>query len=491
MEEINLPPFAPVLMESTRALGYSFESAIADLLDNSISADAAVIKIYFWPFDYPYLAILDDGKGMTSEELNTAMRYGSIDPLDIRKENDLGRFGLGLKTASLAQCRKLTVVSKKGEEISARKWDLDYVRERKDWALLCLNSGEYNLLPHFEDLQKQENGTLVIWNVFDRLGAGDVSLENAMNNKIAHVREHLSLVFHRYLSGEKGLKKVSIFINDDAVIAHDPFLTSSSTIYQDDERFDINGSKVYVRSYVLPHISRLTHEEINKLGGKEGLTKNQGFYVYRNKRLLTWGTWFRLRRKDELSKLARIRVDIPNSLDDLWTLDIKKSTAIPPEIVKKNLVRIVDKISEGSKRTWKFRGKKETSNSIVHTWIRFRSRSGVIYNLNRDHPIVEALRSKLDAGGQNMLEQLLQSIEFGLPLNSLYVDLANDELFAIDERKETEKKVVQMAVVLLENPELSLADKKELYNLLMTTEPFSAYWEAVEPVLRGCLESGI
>lgn len=491
MEEINLPPFAPVLMESTRALGYSFEAAIADLLDNSISAEAAIINIYFWPFDSPYLAILDNGNGMTSKELNTAMRYGSIDPLDVRAENDLGRFGLGLKTASLAQCRILTVVSKKKGQISARRWDLDYVRERRDWALLCLNDEEYKSLPHFQDLQKQETGTLVIWNVFDRLGAGDVSLENAMNNKIPQVRDHLALVFHRYLSGEKGLKKVAIYINNDAVLPHDPFLAASSTIYQDDERLDINGSNVYVRSYVLPHISRLTHEEINLLGGKEGLTKHQGFYVYRNKRLLTWGTWFRLHRKDELSKLARIRVDIPNSLDDLWTLDIKKSTAIPPEIVKKNLVRIVEKISEGSLKTWTFRGKKETSDSTVHTWIRFRSRSGIVYHLNRDHPLMEAVSSKLDPDGKKFFEQLLQNIEFSLPLNSLYVDLANDELFAIDERKETELKVMDMAVTLLNNPELSLSDKNELYRVLSMTEPFCNYWEAVEPALKECLENGI
>lgn len=488
MEEINLPPFAPVLMESTRALGYSFEAAIADLLDNSISANATIINIYFWPFDNPYLAIMDNGRGMTSEELNIAMRYGSIDPLDIRADNDLGRFGLGLKTASLAQCRKLTVASKKENQVSVRRWDMDYVRERRDWALLCLNEEDYLSLPHIDDLSRQNTGTLVVWNEFDRLIASNVSLENAMNNKIAQVRDHLALIFHRYLTGEKGLKKITININNDAILPLDPFLTSLSTIYQDDEKLEINGSTIYVRSYMLPHISRLTYEEIKELGGKEGLTKNQGFYVYRNRRLLTWGTWFRLRRKDELSKLARIRVDIPNSLDDLWTLDIKKSTAIPPEIVKKNLARIVEKISEGSKKTWTFRGRRETSNTIVNTWIRFRSRNRIIYNLNRDHPMVDAVSSRLDTDGKNMLEQLLQSIEFNLPLNSLYVDLANDELFAIDEREETEKKVVEMAVVLMENTELSLDNKKELYDLLMITEPFSAYWEAVEPALKRCLD---
>lgn len=489
MEEINLPPFAPVLMESTRALGYSLETAIADLLDNSISAGATRIDLRIWPFDEPYLTILDNGSGMDSDQLNIAMRYGSANPLNVRNANDLGRFGLGLKTASLSQCRMLTVISKKNDHISSRRWDLDFVRERGDWLLLSLNEKECENLPQFSQLMNQNTGTLVIWNKFDRLCAGKITLENAMNDKMIDVRQHIALVYHRYLSGEKGLKKVSVFLNEDLIIPQDPFLSTLSTVYQEDERLEISGSSIYVRSYVLPHISRLTQEEISMLGGKEGLTKYQGFYVYRNKRLLVWGTWFRLRRKDELSKLARIRVDIPNSLDDLWTLDIRKSTAVPPEIIKKNLVRIVDKIAEGSKKTWTFRGKKETSDSIIHTWLRFRSREGIVYNLNRDHPMVDAVISGLDLDGKKSLEQLLHAIEVTLPLNTLYVDLANDELFAVDERKEAEKMVKDMAYTLLFNPKLYLSEKKELYEVLKITEPFIKYKETLELVAEECLKN--
>ena len=128
----------------------------------------------------------------------------------------------------------------------------------------------------------------------------------------------------------------------------------------------MRGKKVKIKPYILPHTSKLTQSELKELGGKEGLRKHQGFYVYRNKRLLVWGTWFRLMRQSDLSKLARIQVDIPNSLDDLWTLDIKKSTAIPPEEVKQNLAKIIEKISEGSKRTWSYRGKKEVNDKIVN-----------------------------------------------------------------------------------------------------------------------------
>ena len=160
MQEINMPPFAPVLMESTRALGYSAEAAIADVLDNSISAGATRISLRFSPFDEAYFSVLDNGKGMSSDELNTAMRYGSVSPLVVRDDNDLGRFGLGLKTASLSQCRRLTVISKKARIISARQWDLDVVCQKQDWILLSLDESEYKCFPHIEELESQESGTL-------------------------------------------------------------------------------------------------------------------------------------------------------------------------------------------------------------------------------------------------------------------------------------------------------------------------------------------
>ena len=118
MFEKEVIPYAPVLVESMRSLGYSFESAVADLIDNSISANAKRIDIIMIPSDDPTLMIIDDGDGMSSKELQEAMRYGSQNPLEIRGENDLGRFGLGLKSASLSQCRELTVTSKKNGKLS-------------------------------------------------------------------------------------------------------------------------------------------------------------------------------------------------------------------------------------------------------------------------------------------------------------------------------------------------------------------------------------
>lgn len=140
MKTIDMPPFAPVLMESTRAMGYSLESAVADIIDNSIAAKADNIEIQFSPYTaVPYVSILDNGCGMSKEVINDAMRYGSQSSLDERESSDLGRFGLGLKTASLSQCRCLTVISKQNRKVEARRWDLDEIYKKGSWALISLN----------------------------------------------------------------------------------------------------------------------------------------------------------------------------------------------------------------------------------------------------------------------------------------------------------------------------------------------------------------
>ena len=140
METINLPPYAPTLMESTRAIGYSVELAIADIIDNSLTAQATRIDIDFFPMGDKYIAIIDNGIGMTSDEITNAMQYGSKNPNEVRDLTDLGRYGLGLKTASLSQCRKLSVVSVSQGQMSGRQWDLDYIQKVGEWSLLVLDS---------------------------------------------------------------------------------------------------------------------------------------------------------------------------------------------------------------------------------------------------------------------------------------------------------------------------------------------------------------
>ena len=471
MKTINLPPYAPTLIESTRAIGYSLEAAIADIIDNSIAAGACNVDLFFFPIDGAYIAILDNGKGMNNDELNSAMQYGSKNPTAERDEKDLGRFGLGLKTASLSQCRCLTVITKQGDIVEGRRWDLDHVALAESWSLLVLGEEEISRVPQIEALRSYESGTLVIWQNLDRLKAGEINFELALGRKIDAVRDHLALVYHRYLSGEKGITKLKLNINGSKVQPRDPFLIGKS----------LRGQKIVIRPYILPHISKLSKEEVDELGGKEGLRAQQGFYVYRNKRLLVWGEWFRMMRKGDLSKLARIQVDIPNTLDDLWTLDIKKSAAIPPAEVRANLKNIISKLADHSKRTWTYRGKKEISDDISHVWNRLKTRNGgYVYEINRENPVLTRLISDYSEVKRD-IEILLRQIEAGLPLNALYLDLSNDEKIENEEGIPL-KELLQMVKQILQTTDKTLQNR--MIETLVGSEPFSLYADEIRAAYR-------
>ena len=184
-----------------RSFGYNLSTAVADIIDNSVSAGADKIFLeYEWKGKDTYLSILDNGVGMNKDELVLAMTPGSKDPAEERSANDLGRFGMGLKTASFSQCRKLTVISKKtGYSVIKRCWNLDFINSINSWILLDFVSNE----KFIQKVDAQKSGTLVLWESLDRL-VGDVSEENdhvekALRREMITVRNHLALVFHRFI----------------------------------------------------------------------------------------------------------------------------------------------------------------------------------------------------------------------------------------------------------------------------------------------------
>ena len=472
MREIEHPPLAPSLMESMRSLGYSLGSALADLVDNSISANSNRIEIRFNPSVNSYLALIDDGVGMLPFDLDNAMRHGSSNPLAFRAAEDLGRFGLGLKTASLSQCRRMTVVSYKDKVLSARCWDMDLINERKSWVLLELDESEINVLPHIDILTKVEHGTMVLWENFDRLLAGEAFPEVAFGLKIDEAREHLALVFHRFLEGESGKNKLSIEINGTDIKPIDPFLGNHVLTQKlQTDQFQIEAKIVSIKPFILPHPSRITPKEAELAGGSEGLRSQQGFYVYRGRRLIVWGTWFRLARKDELSRLARVRVDIPNSLDHLWVLDIRKSIAHPPEAVRLQLKRTIDRIREQSRLTHISRGHKETQKGIEHGWVRVFADGKVRYEINREHTAIKALMEGLDASIARRIDAALRVIESSFPVESMYVDVASDQ--RISKSEDQKNWLLGIAKALLEGISKDSVLRKGLIQNLHLIEPFS------------------
>ncbi|WP_312813774.1 ATP-binding protein [Sedimentibacter sp.] len=484
MRNIDLPPYAPMLIESTRAIGYSLEAAIADIIDNSITAKAKNISLRFLPYSDPYIAIIDDGIGMDEDKLTESMRYGCADPNGIRESNDMGRYGLGLKTASLSQCRSLTVVTKCNNTLFGRQWDLEHIKATGQWSLLALDEDEMLQLPLIEELNAHESGTLVLWRNLDKIFAGEINVEDAMTEKMDMASKHLSLVFHRFLAGGDAEQKISLIMNGDIIKGFDPFFTTKSRPAMDEERIDIPqfNSSVGVYPFVLPHPSKMTKDEIEKYGGKDGLRSLQGFYVYRNKRLLIWGTWFRLTRMDEFSKLARVRIDIPNSLDALWTLDVKKSTAMPPEIVKTRLKQIIKKIVDNSKRTYTFRGKKETRDDITHVWNVMETREGVRYELNGDYPLLDKLSEIIDDEAKKLLDDYLYSIESNFPVNRMQNDIYNEKKIVKDNNDAQFNNIKSQLGIFIDAAE-NRKDREQIISMLSKTEPFCDYIDRIKEIV--------
>ena len=481
--EILLAPNASDLLESMRALGYSLESAVADLIDNSLSAKATRIGIRFSPFDDPYVAILDDGTGMLPAELTAAMRHGSQSPAQQRSDQDLGRFGLGLKTASLSQCRRMTVVSRCDGFLSGRCWDLDHIARRNDWMLLQLSDAEIMNLPLIDQLLEYDHGTLVLWQNFDRLGAGERSLEEALGREMDLLRGHLSLVFHRFIMPGPGVPAVIISISNLPVPAIDPFLTrNKATQVLPPHPIQLEGEIIPVQAYILPHVSRLSAADLELAGGEDGLRRNQGFYVYRNRRLISWGSWFRLVRQEELSKLARVQVDLSNRQDHLWKLDIKKSTTSPPEALREGLRQIIGKITDGSRNVFIFKGKKASDRNVIHAWDRTIVREGVSYRINRDHPLVSAL---LESGSQTsgaLMEQVILLLERSLPLDAIYLDKASHIQPVVEEQEDRSGDLEALANQILSALGSTSQAGIHFLSALSTVEPFNSQLELAKQI---------
>lgn len=417
------------LMESMRAVGYTVEAAIADIIDNSLSAGALNIGIHYDASSSPYVAILDDGYGMEASELTDAMRHGSTNPTDSRRSADLGRFGLGLKTASLSQARKLTVVSKKDGQTSARAWDLDVVRDLSAWRVVVPDEDDLLTLPLYRNLQEQASGTLVVWQELDRLTSGAADARKEMTTRMAPLYEHLALVFHRFTKGERGQPAVSISVNGLRLPQRDPFLGSNSH-RQELEGQTISHAKgvVSVAPFILPPVGSLSMDELEMAGGSEGLRGTQGFYVYRGRRLVIWGTWFGLVPKQEFYKLTRVQVDIPNSFDELWSLDIKKSAAYPPDVIRERLRQLIPHFADKSRKAIQYAGRKKQGLGIVPLWERVEpSHGNFTYQINVQHPLVDAALDPGSHATSNALLTLLKSLSVSLPYEAIYADMCSDQ----------------------------------------------------------------
>jgi len=433
----NVPPHAGNMLESLRGLGYTPATAIADLLDNSITAKADKICIDLeWKGHDSWIRIIDNGNGMDDATLEAGMRLGGRDPRAERSKSDLGRFGLGLKTASFSQARRLTVASRRsGGQIACLRWDLDQIGTHlvADWPLFeGATPGSEHLI---EPLKKMEHGTIVLWENIDRIvTAGFTASE--MIELIDRLEVHLAMTFHRLIGGAQ--PQFSLLLNGRAVKPWDPFLMGHPGKALESPNYRIlHTTGVTAQCHVLPHRDMLRPNETEQAAGPNGWTQQEGFYVYRNLRLLLAGGWLGIGDggkpwpRDEAHRLARIQLDIPNSADADWKINVLKSTASPPVRLRPQLYRIASQTREIARRVFAHRGytapisaeRKETS---IDMWQVRRTSQGTTYRINRDNDIVSSVVERSGTLKPTVLA-LLRLIEETVPVQRIWLDTVEDK----------------------------------------------------------------
>lgn len=421
--KLAIPDAAPLVL-SLRSVGYTLETAIADIVDNSITAKATDIHIHVkWTRESAYICIRDNGYGMNEKDLHQAMKIGSKNPFDRRCCDDLGRFGMGLKTAAFSLCKRLTVGSRLSakDAFCVRVWDIDYIMKSNRWELLD-DSSTSAWKDAKADVEKCEQGTIVLMEKLDRLITEDYC-DQAIGRfwqRIADMEKHLSMVFHRFLSGAQAIR---IFINGKKIEPWNPFLRNSLATQEFREEFlDCNGQSVRIHAFILPHHSKMTVKEYEEAGGANGWLDQQGFYVYRNRRLIVPGTWFKMLRKNEPGQLARIQLDLTGDMDFDWKIDVKKSSAAPPAMLRESIRRIARTAQEASRKVYYYRGaiinqqsKAEDNDAI---WEQASVRGRTFFRINRNHALLKDSCSEVGADATKKLNTFLSLVEGFAPMNA-------------------------------------------------------------------------
>jgi hypothetical protein len=395
-EKITSIPGAKRTINALRDLGYDLNSAVADILDNSISRGNA--KNIYIDFNKDkkgkyHLYIIDDGVGMNCGILEEAMRIGSSN--DDYTKGDLSKYGMGMKTASMSQASMITVLSKMdGSHQTSFTWDLIHVEKTDKWEIFRLNSEDikkvkstlleytnYNL----EKLFTGRSWTVVIWEDlsdfqknYDSCRSSATS-ENYFNREIDKLQVYLRLVFHRFLSGENSAKKTNIFLNAAKLKSLDPFCrneehTTELALSDKNGNFviDKDCSPIVIKRYILPTNPKKpgsfrfsSVEAWDEASGTLSWNESQGYYVYRNNRLISWGGWYRTKALDEHDKLARASIDLTREHDELFTIDVKKTRIQFPLELRNHLKDNINSkfIAEAKKR---YAGSEKKKNDVIN-----------------------------------------------------------------------------------------------------------------------------
>ena len=475
------PPRAGAMLEALRGLGYSTAGAIADIVDNSISAGARNVDIAFaWSGAESRVSVLDDGRGMDDAALERAMTLGDKSPLANRDPDDLGRFGMGLKTASFSQCRRLTVSTIKDGERCCLRWDLDELANDPGGGWLLFESPAAGSEAYARVPEGRSAGTLVLWEAMDRI-VTKAFTPNHFLDLADDVQQHLAMVFHRLIEGPR--PRIRLSMNGRHVAPWDPFMSGQSWESPLAKR-TTDGGAICVRCHVLPHKDRLSQDEFQRNAGPAGWAAQQGFYVYRNERLLVAGGWLGLGQgrawnREEAFRLARIQLDIPNTADAAWKIDIRKSTARPPVSLRPWLTKLAEETRERARRVFAYRATPQASRGgspIELAWRVEHTKAGARYRVDEKHPAIAAVLEAC-SGQSDLVRAMLRVVEETVPVQRIWLDTAeNKETPRTGFAGEPSAEVQKVLSTLFKDMVLRRGMSEELArSTLLATEPFQDY----------------
>lgn len=352
LQPIQLIPSAKRLIRSLRDMGYDFAQAVADIVDNSIEAKATLVAIDVeFDGDDSWVRIADNGTGMRPEELREAMRYGAERDYD---DEDLGKFGLGLKTASMSQCECLSVASRWNParaDIAAYTWDLSHIERTNRWEILPVDKD----IHHLRSPLRETTGTVVLWQRLDRILGykhpyGELSRKR-LSQTCREIETHLGMVFHRFLSGEHRRRKLRILLNGNEISPWDPFCRAepkTKELQHFEFPIDQDGvtGGVLFKPYILPARADFSTPEASRAASGPGdWNQQQGFYIYRAGRLIQSGGWSNLRARDEHTKLARISVDFSPNLDEAFKINVAKMRVQMPAGIREEVRQAISTVA--------------------------------------------------------------------------------------------------------------------------------------------------
>lgn len=446
--------------------GYTFNFAIADLIDNCIAANAKNITLYFdLKSDNPYLYLIDDGDGMSLEKLKEAAIIGFKDIDEFRAEDDLGRYSTGLKSATRSFCDAITISSKeKMSKPNSIKIDYSYIVKNKKW--------EAFIIENFEHSKKlSESGTIIFCEKINFLKVGFE--HGTIYEKLEDLQKSLSHIFGKFLLSNQ----INIFIQTNGskpikVEGWNPFslLENKTTKLIFEKEHIYFDSVINIKAYIMPVFSNLTEKDKQYMIGR-GLLEQSGFYIYRNKRLIQEGGWLNLDHigLDDKSKYARIEVEIPSKLDRLFQINFSKNSLVIPDQLKPLFIEIAKKARSESRNNYDYKKHPELKKTLKKhnekIWKTSKTNNGVVLSINMEHPLIKELSNEVPS---NTLKNLINLITKSLPIAMIQSqetstsNFTENELFEMMEK--THKKFLDEGLNLI-----------DIKRKMVSLEPFKDY----------------